>query len=511
MMGAESASQMRRKFLSLLVRGVEGHLQPVSADIISQRLFQASERLGQPRVFLARELADRIVECLADDPEPLSETELHEQVAKFVREFGYPVLAWAYWQEIGASQATVGWPRDVDSLRQSGLLVLDGETPVYRLADLVLRFPDDGQPGDEAISRSIEQGSRISSAVTWDAFDEKLAQWPGPCHVITERAAKVLTESVERHRVVASVHLNCAGSLARASDSASPLFADFPRPSIDESRRRLLALSLARMLAGQPRVRLYWHIPLSERCRIDPADIPDELRQLVRAQVSLEWVFDRPREDISLGPGLSRSHGAVLAYVGCHCHRLVAQLGPVRWQEYREKLRTLTRLARSAARCHYQHLRGAGVPEWREGFLLERSRFVLVPIGLEAAVRQLCDERGLDERTLIERTEELLTTMQGELSQTSGLPMGIIDGWPGDFLQTDGQTAGQEIRGLTGWDPRANVLEQLRLSEALQRQTQTGTAALWVSPALLNDANEFVTLLQRLARSEVRRWRLMVG
>src|SRR5262249_23482364 len=64
----------------------------------SRSLFAASEHLGRPDPFMARELTDSVVHFLAGEAEgrPLTTTQIAEMVVKVVRELGHPELAAAF-------------------------------------------------------------------------------------------------------------------------------------------------------------------------------------------------------------------------------------------------------------------------------------------------------------------------------------------------------------------------------------------------------------------------------
>ena len=74
------------------VRDGNGQVVPFEADRICQLLFAASEELGCPDAFLARELTDGVVHSLSEESNGSlpSTAELPELVAKVVREFGQP-------------------------------------------------------------------------------------------------------------------------------------------------------------------------------------------------------------------------------------------------------------------------------------------------------------------------------------------------------------------------------------------------------------------------------------
>ena len=80
------------------VRKRDGSLVPFEADKISRALFAASESLGRPDAFLARELTDGVVHFLGEEAESdtLQTEQIAELVAKVVRELGRPALAAAW-------------------------------------------------------------------------------------------------------------------------------------------------------------------------------------------------------------------------------------------------------------------------------------------------------------------------------------------------------------------------------------------------------------------------------
>ena len=76
----------------------DGRMVPFEADKISRALFAASEYLGRPDAFLARELTDGVVHFLACESEGAIPTtaQVAELTAKVVRELGQPALAQAF-------------------------------------------------------------------------------------------------------------------------------------------------------------------------------------------------------------------------------------------------------------------------------------------------------------------------------------------------------------------------------------------------------------------------------
>src|SRR5262249_23027027 len=76
----------------------DGRLVPFEPDKISQALFGATESLGRPDAFLARELTDGILHFLGGEIADAIPTtaQVAEVVVKVVRELGQPFLAQAF-------------------------------------------------------------------------------------------------------------------------------------------------------------------------------------------------------------------------------------------------------------------------------------------------------------------------------------------------------------------------------------------------------------------------------
>src|SRR5438128_3168197 len=91
----------------------DGRLVPFEPDKISRALFAASETLGQPDPFLARELTDGVLHFLAaeTDGDRLPTSAIAELIIKVVRELGQPALARAF-----ADAATAKSAQDLAAL-----------------------------------------------------------------------------------------------------------------------------------------------------------------------------------------------------------------------------------------------------------------------------------------------------------------------------------------------------------------------------------------------------------
>src|SRR5207344_825569 len=98
----------------------------------------------------------------------------------------------------------------------------------------------------------------------------------------------------------------------------------------------------------------------------------------------LFFTFDRPKRPIALGPGLDRGREATLLDVSLHLPHFAGMIGrdaPL----FLAKLPSLARMAVRATVQKREFLRrlGGASPSLAQGFLLERARLVVVPVGLE--------------------------------------------------------------------------------------------------------------------------------
>ena len=85
----------------------DGRVVPFEPDKISRALFAATESLGRPDAFTARELTDGILHFLATEAEGsvLTTAQIAELVAKVVRELGQPGIAQAFVEGARTAQA----------------------------------------------------------------------------------------------------------------------------------------------------------------------------------------------------------------------------------------------------------------------------------------------------------------------------------------------------------------------------------------------------------------------
>jgi hypothetical protein len=511
----------------------DGRLVPFEADRISRALFAATETLGQPDAFLARELTDSIVHFLAAEAEstPPTTAQLAELVPKVVRELGQPTLARAFADyrerrsngvrrpQRSAPQEDItlhfrsGEPLsavlqsclkdytlqtvfapDLRAAHRSGLLTLTGLDIPMELSGSVLPMV----PGRRLLE-VVEQARRYTGDfLAIDGPEYLLAQTPAA----VEDYIRELALALRATRLRAVVNLNSATPPPWAEELAEgPLFA--PQRRVPEPERRAaLADELAEvLLQARCSVRVDWHLAESDFQGAGVGRLTRLMRRALEG-APLTFVFDRPSRPVALAEGTDRRHTAVLLTVGLSLPQLAEQMGsPADPERFLRKLGSLARLARSAATQKRDFLRrtSGDRPELNQGFLLDRARLVVAPLGLEDAVRSLLG-RGLCEdppaltlgrRVIQELRDVLRRDGQGTQLDT------CVDG-PADPMPHEDANEGHGKHwppSLSTWDAGAPVKTQLRASGTLQAMAEAGTAALLLSEEHSPTPEEAVTWL----------------
>ena len=505
------------------VRKRDGRLEPFDADKISRALFAASESLGRPDAFLARELADGVVHFLAAEAE--SETPQTAQVAelveKVVRELGQPALAAAF-TEHGVRRVRNGRPiadapraagelvlrfaagtppdevlsacvrgytlqtvfaRDLVAAHNDGLLTLTGLDAPGELAGCVL-----GPPGEDGLLAAVEKARRFTGGLLVLDGPEYLPCFHGPDG---ERRiadfARNLSLALRLARLDAAANLNCAVPPSWAGDLAEgPLFADRPSPAPDRLARLADAL-LAECLRREVevgRVRIDWHLSEAD-FRPEAADRLTAAARPASTGSPIGFVFDRPRRSVRLAAGVDRRHPAALLTVGLNLPRLAEQPGVRRDpSQFLKKLGSLARLALSAAVQKRDYLRRReaipGAPEVTSGFLLDRARLVAAPFGLDAVVRRFTGRGLITGGAALDLGKRVVQTLREVLKLDGGRTQlaACLDG-PDDFHLVDALTVARAA-GPKPWDAAAPMKHQLRAAGALHAVAEGGTEALFL-------------------------------
>ena len=518
------------------VRKRDGRLEPFDADKISRALFAASESLGRPDAFLARELTDGVAHFLAEEADNATATtnQIAELTIKVVRELGQPALATAF-ADHGASRdrakspATAATPdapraagrpageeivlrfaagaapadvlssctnaytlnavfaRDLVAAHGDGLLILTGLGAPGELAGLVAR------PADGNVLTAVEQARRfVGDFLALDGPEYELARAGKDIASEVRTFARELSAGLRLSGLRAVLNLNAAAPPPWADDVAGgPLFAG-QRLAPASDRLSLVADEVARALltpqsAANP-IRIDWH--LSERdFRREAAERLTVMARQALDGAPLAFVFDRPRRPAPLAEGVDREHPAVLLTVGVRLPRLAEQPGvdgdPTR---FLKKLGSLARLALSAGVQKREFLRrqergrphdASAAPPVTNGFLLDRARLVVAPVGLDEVVRRFTGGGLCSGKDSLDFGKQVVQTLRDVLRQDGGRSRlaACLDG-PDRFRFGGGWPAAGQVAGLTAWDAAAVPKVQLRAAGALHALAEGGTAAL---------------------------------
>jgi hypothetical protein len=545
----------------------DGRLVPFEPDKINRALFAATESLGRPNAFLARELADGILHFFAADVEGLIPTtgQVSETVIKVARELGQPAVAQAYAdfeaQRTPRPVLTAGQPlprpeavfsfsldstpaavvrsclrafslqavfsRDLVAAQADGLITLTGlETPLkmngYVLVPGAVSHMPDQSPGLELVE-VIEQARRFTGE--WLAIDgpeHGLALQAATSEGLSTRFCRELDLGLRATGLSAIVNLNSATPPPWAENLAEgPLFADH-RPAVSCAKRAELAASLLETLARpgvtSSRVRVDWHL--------GPGDFaPDtdgrlaQLARLAQETPHLAFAFDRPKKNIVLAEGLDRRHAAVLLTVGLHLPRLAELPGlPGNPELFLQKIGSLARLALSAAAQKRDYLRrhDREMGLIGRGFLLDRARLVIAPVGIEAVVRSYTGNGPCVSRPAMDFGRQIMQRLRdvvrrdGPTYQLDACLDGVCGFTLDETMSAEGErgdhhdpqipfqrrpSALARVAGLTAWDAEAPLKGQFRAAGVWHGLADGGTAAILISeskPVPAEEAAEFL-------------------
>jgi hypothetical protein len=512
------------------VRKRDGRLVPFQADRISRSLFAATEALGRPDAFLARELTDGVLHFLSGEGEGHIPTtaDIAELLAKVVRELGHPALARAYADRVRAPERTIAvefaateslpsvvarcttayslgavFTPDLAAAHRDGLLTLTGLEAPLQLAGSVI-----GSTGP-LWERLLEARQHTGGFIALDGAEHQLPRSLLRADDAAAGFVRQLDTGLSGTPLQAVINLNAAPVGPGAADPADgPLFSGL-RASPDADRLTVLADALLHAVAASATsARIEWH--LSERDF--GAQSVQRLRrvaQLAAEGTAMAFVLDRPRRPIRLADGLSRNHPALLLMVGIHLARLADLPGAGSDQDlFLRKLGTLARWAVSAAVQKREFVRrhaADGSPLTR-GFLLERARLLVAPVGLDDAVRSLgggslCEDRGAAiGRRIVERLREVLH------AQGSACLIETTLDSPPEFRLNGVSTAA----GVTPWSAESPVPKQLAAAWDLHGAARGGTAAVLLADHARPQAETLVEWLRcAWEQTEVERVRFL--
>lgn len=543
----------------------DGRLAPFDPDEIALRLFEATEKTGNGNPFLARELTESALFFLGEESTGHipSTSAIAEVVAKVVRELGHPGLAKVFLSKrekvvsetknpadqlfpitSGDSPATVIrkslssfslntiFSRDLVAAQEDGWITLHGLSAPLELfaglVDLPTDFPT-GRINSPHFNFPEEKNFWLIHALeNTRSVVGGVAAFDGPEHILggaPDLSGEIpnffhqLEIGLRETGLQALLNLNCLPPPAWAeAGTDGPLFAP-PQFSVRGAERGKLAeLFLehtARLDLFSKQVFFDWH--LSDECFQGGKKGPGaaqlgRLARLVVEQRPIAFTFDRPRQPIFLGPGLDRKSSTALIAIDLHLPRLL-EFSEVRTDPelFLKKIPSLVRLAVSAGAQKRTFLRDkARQPDGSPSavnrrFLLARSRLLVIPVGLEAVVRELVN-RGLCESPIaLQFGQTLLKTIKHclqEQAKSQNLLASL--GGLGNPLFTEAEGEGQlrslvpsinDVPDLTPWDALAPLLEQLRAAGKLHPFGERATATLIIPHDRSVSAEEVAELL----------------
>jgi hypothetical protein len=486
----------------------DGRKAPFDPDAISQALFAASEALDRPDAFLVRELTDGVLHFLQVEcgPGPLSTDQLADLIVKVVRELGDPELAQAFMQRrVPTAEPTsavvravdpqgihFGQPlparelvleqwgleavysRDLAAAHREGLLTLDRLDRPDALASLVLPVVQGDLHGEAWWERLLDHAHHVASVLALDGADhllaylsddQAIAAWLRRLGLLLEALGIQLTLNLNSPHPPPNLQIAPQG----------PLFGNLGGSGI--LRPRDAAAEVIRQVAagfrGSDFVLIHW--------AWGENDGDDHLPSLPWKQSAL--IFERPRQPLVLGPGLDRRHGAVLNTVAVHLPRLLELVGGNQSaDQFRSKLPSLARMAIRAGVQKRLYLR-RHVPESaaiQRGFLLERARLIVYPVGLDLVVRQLLGQNIADSKFSRELAQNILSVLAIALKDA------------GTAVNLDVGLDGLHHLDLAGKSGNLDVLptlqEQVSAADALAQASGLGGFSL-TRPANLSDAD----------------------
>lgn len=532
----------------------DGRQVPFEADKISQALYAASQELGLADAFLCRELTDSVLHFLAQEFAGQAPTTgaVRELVAKVVRELGHPALALKYQEGKGQRSGRTGarnkswgleqvewlarrmgerlapgvvepqravevfltshfalsqvFTPDLLSVQADGLIDLGGVRSCRRMAAAVAPHQSDPLDLIECMS-----GYRRATGdvLIFDSPELKLGAptaHPAVSYSIWRRA---LLMGLGDQGCRAIVNLNGRAVPGEVPESfLGPLFAPTSIPSSDKDLvGRALELCDELLELPPEAIRIDWHLA--------EADFADAQRPVLAGLVHraaagqpLCFVFDRPKRPPRLAEGISTAQNAVLAEVGLNLPQLARQMGSPRTPErFLTKLVSLVRLALSAATQKRSLLRRLKEenPLLAQGFFLEKARVILVPIGLEAVVREFTGD-GCCSRVpapggfacqILERVRNTAREDGKALLLDAVIDSPLCDNSFATTAQTtNSNRAFEQIAGVTTWDDQASLLRQLTACGSLHDAAQGGTALIQVSWAVTDAVEDLVDALK---------------
>ena len=519
----------------------DGRVVPFEADRICQSIFRATEVLGQPNAFLAREMTDGVLHFLAQEHGTGSPTtaQIADLVVKVLRELGQPLLAqgMAHESDITGQRQGTGdqdndvietltlpsftdktpeqflddcrrlysqhgvLSRDLLAAQNEGFLSLAGLERPGELAGGVI--PWTGQEDESLLAAILEARRRFGGFIVLDSPEIALAKSKNAPEAI-RNFVRELGQGLEATGLKAIVNLDAQEPPAWANQGGQgPLF-----PAGDgisgtglASVRHSLLQSLLENSTAAGRVRIDWHLGESD---IQSSDIGLSMALTAASQGQpVSFVFDRAKMAHALAEGVDRRHPAVLQVTGLHLNRLADMDGNL--DHFLQKLLHLAQMALSAGVQKRRFLRhnaernGSQAEDLRRGFFLDRARLCVIPVGLPAVVQRFAGQSITGKegmvlaRQIVERLGECLTKAGRSLNLDA-----VLDSpwWMGAQTGEGTMFSQPHLVGLTSAAFAGSAEEQLRAAGSLHQLAGGGTGTLLLPADLLGNIDRLVQILQ---------------
>jgi hypothetical protein len=435
------------------VRKRDGRVVPFDPDAISQDLFAAAETLGSADPFLTRELTDGVLHFLAVEcTDSIPNTPwINDLVIKVVRELRHPRLAQAFSERLpevarrpapppASSPAEVVrrgletyclsavFSRDLAAAHRDGLLLLAGLEAPREIAAAVLSPPEPSATLQalQLLDAVLEARGGVAG---WLAID-------GAEYLELEKGSpplpRLLLPVLQAAKLMARLHLNAAEPPPWSMASGhGPLFAEHTAKPLADPL--IAATGVVQAIFALEHERcpfaIDWHLGERDFTAENNAGRNDLLQSMALAALGeypITFVFDRPRRPFSLGPGLDRLHSYLLMAVGLHLPCLLEHVGRTADSDsFLRKLASLARLAVSAGvqKRHFVretlHDEAADRSFLQRGFLLDRARVMVTPLGLDAVARTVTGSGLHEGKTGLDFARRLLQTLNEVLAAES--------------------------------------------------------------------------------------------
>jgi hypothetical protein len=473
----------------------DGRRVPFEDDAICQALFATTEELGRPDAFLARELADAVVHFVAQEAGAEAPTTAHvaELIVKVVRELGEPALAHAFAERQRrrpASPVTEGsrssfsldgsphevarrclreyalrvvFSPDLAAAVRDGLLNLGGLEAPAALAAAVVEGPAAAPDLARLLRNWHEAFGAAGQTLIVDSPEWLAAAYQG--QLAPEGLCRALLDAPGLLQRPMIVNVACAELPAWGqARAAGPLFPAPPSGNeVSHANQFLKTLLTLWPVDSAPAMRrLDWHV--SAAALNAPSELLRTALNLALQEEAIAFVFDRPRRPLALAEGADRQHPAVLQEVGLNLATFLKRPGiDGDGTRFLEKLPSLARMAVSAGAQKRKFLRrqaeGTGLAR---GFLLDRARLAVFPLGLDSVVRTLTGKGAASSPLALDCALRIVEVLVASLTQAGRLA----------HLETGLESENEAA------DPAQPALPQLQAAARVQTLTGRGTA--WV-------------------------------